>query len=113
MTKFIYKICSISDWSSFQKKRKFYGTKKDLLDGYIHFSRRNKVETTLKKHFFKKKNLILLKVKIFKIKDLKWEKSKEGKLFPHLYSFLDIKDVKSTYKISLKKKGLHAIIFKY
>ena len=110
MKKFIYKICNTLEWNTFKKKKKFYGTEKDLLDGYIHFSNRNQVKTTLKKHFFRKDNLILLKIEALKLKDLKWEKSKEGEAFPHLYSFLDIEDVKSTHKIFLLKNGIHSII---
>ena len=110
MKKFIYKICSTREWNEFKKKRKFYGTKKDLLDGYIHFSKKNQIKSTLKKHFLRKDNLILLKIKVLDLKDLKWEKSKEGELFPHLYSFLDIVDVKSIHKIFLLKNGLHSII---
>ena len=109
MIKFVYKICSISEWNKFQKEKKFFGTKKDLLDGYIHFSNKNQIKKTLKKYFFKIDDLILLKVKVFKLKNIKWEKSKEGKVFPHLYSLLDIENVKSVHKINLKKNGLHTI----
>ena len=54
MKKFIYKICETSEWNTFKRKKKFYGTEKDLLDGYIHFSNRNQVKATLKKHFLEK-----------------------------------------------------------
>ena len=110
MKKFIYKICKTAEWNTFKRKKKFYGTEKDLLDGYIHFSSRNQVKTTLKKHFFRKDNLILLKIEALKLKGLKWEKSKEGEVFPHLYSFLDIEDVKSIHKIFLLKNDIHSII---
>ena len=109
MNKFIYKICTFSEWSNFKKKKFFYGTKIDLLDGYIHFSNKNQVKSTLKKHFFKKDKLILLKVETSKLKNLFWEKSKNRKFFPHLYSFLSLKKVKSTYKIYLKKNGFHSL----
>ena len=65
-----------------KKEKKFYGTKKDLLDGYIHFSKINQVKKTLKKHFFKKNNLILLKVKVLKLKKLKWEKIERRRNVP-------------------------------
>ena len=67
-------------------------------------------KTTLKKHFCRKDNLILLEIEALKLKNLKWEKSKEGETFPHLYSFLDIEDVKRTHKIFLLKNGIHSII---
>ena len=109
MTKFVYKICSVNEWNKFQKEKKLYGTKKDLLDGYIHLSIRSQIRATLKKHFFKVDNLVLLKIKTLKLKKLKWEKSKGGKVFPHLYSFLYLKNVKSVHKITLKKNSLHSI----
>jgi uncharacterized protein (DUF952 family) len=109
MSEFIYKICSRLEWKNFKKKKIFYGTKKDLLDGYVHLSKKNQVKKTLKKYFFKKGDLILLKIKALELRELKWEKSKEGEFFPHLYSFLRIEDIECQYKISLLKNGLHSI----
>ena len=111
--RFIYKICNLREWSTFKKKKKFKGTKKDILDGYIHLSKKSQVKKTLKKYYLKKDKLILLKIKTPKLKRLIWEKSSEGKLFPHLYSFLNLRDVKSTYKIFLNKNGEHSILLKY
>ena len=108
MEKFIYKICSKLEWSQFKKKKIFYGTKKDMMDGYIHFSKKNQIKLTLTKHFFKKDKLILLKVDVSKLENLKWEKSAEDIFFPHLYSHLNLKDIIKNYKISLKKNGLHS-----
>ena len=54
MKKFIYKICKISEWNSAQKKKIFSGTKKDIVDGFIHLSNKNQVRGTLKKYYFKK-----------------------------------------------------------
>ena len=105
--KFIYKICSVHEWSNFKKKKNFYGTKKDLLDKYIHLSNKNQVKTTLKKHYNKKNNLILLKINTSKLKKLIWEKSVDGIFFPHLYSHLNIKSVKEIYKLHLNKNSKH------
>jgi len=113
MIKFIYKICTLSEWKKFQKDSFFYGTKKDLSDGYIHFSNRNQLKKTLTKHYFKKGKLILLEIKILKLKNLVWEKSTVGNFFPHLYTYLNLKNVKKTYKISLKKNGYHSIDKKF
>ena len=89
MKKFIYKICNTSEWNTFKRKKKFYGTEKDLLDGYIHFSNRNQVKTTLKKHFFRKDNLILLKKSTLHYKNIIMKKSKKLliplKIEPKLY----------------------------
>jgi uncharacterized protein (DUF952 family) len=107
MKKFIYKICSTLEWSNFQKRKFFYGTKQDITDGYIHFSAKNQIKSTLKKHFFRRDKLILLKVDTSKLENLIWEKSTDSKIFPHLYSYLILKSVKKTYKICLKKNGLY------
>ena len=106
---FIYKICLVSEWTEAKKKLAFYGTKKDIVDGYIHFSNKNQVKLTLKKYFLNQDQLVLLKVKVSNLKHLIWEESTNGILFPHLYSFLDIKHVKNIYKITLTKNGSHIL----
>jgi len=111
--RFLYKICELREWASFQKKKRFQGTKKDIRDGYIHLSKKSQIKKTLKKHYLKKDKLILLKIKISKLKRLIWEKSNDEKLFPHLYSFLNFGDIKSKHKIFLRKNGLHSILSKY
>ena len=112
MKKHVYKICSISEWLKFKKKKKFYGSKKDLLDGYIHLSKKDQIKKTLKKYFLNKHNLILLEFELSKLKDIKMEKSSNGKLYPHLYSFLKLKDVKNNYQIYLKN-GSHFFYLKF
>jgi len=102
---FIYKICKISEWDSVQKKKKFIGTKKDLADGFIHFSNKSQIKSTLKKYFLNKNNLILLKIDTSKLNNLIFEKSATGDCFPHLYSDLNLNHVKKTYKIIFKKDG--------
>ena len=100
----------MSEWNKFKKKKIFHGTKQDLIDGYIHFSNKNQIKKTLKKHYFKKKNLILLTVDTLKLKNLVWEKSNENILFPHLYSYLNLKNIKNKHKIFLKENGTHTIV---
>lgn len=109
MKKFIYKICKISEWSRAKKKKIFTGTKKDTEDGFIHFSNKSQVRSTLKKYFFNNDNLILIKVDVAKLEKLTYEKSPNDILFPHLYSDLHFNHVKKTYKIILKKDGNHIL----
>mgnify|MGYP001161102202 CR=1 FL=1 len=101
MRKYIYKICTLTEWNNFKKNKKFFGSKKDLADGYIHLSNKSQIKATLNKYYFNKNKLILLKVETASLKNLVWEKSTEGKLFPHLYSYLTLKDIK---KIKIIKK---------
>mgnify|MGYP001238680421 CR=1 FL=1 len=107
--KFVYKICNLSEWSSLKKNKLFCGTKKDLIDGFIHLSNKKQVKKTLKKHFLNQDKLILLKIETTKLKKLVWEKSPDGALFPHLYSYLNIRYVKKNYKILFKKNGSHSL----
>jgi len=109
MQRFIYKICKISEWINAQKKGKFIGTQKDLEDGYIHFSKRNQIKSTLKKHFLNEDNLTLLKIDTSKLNNLIFEKSRNDNFFPHLYSDLKLNHVKKKYKITLRKNGHHTL----
>jgi len=107
--KFIYKICTKSDLLEAKNKNKFMGSKKDLEDGYIHFSGEEQVEGTLKKYYFNQKDLILLKVDTLKLDYLIWEQASDGNMFPHLHSSLDFKDVVSEQEIVLNKDGSHIL----
>ena len=110
---FVYKICNKSEWKKAKINKKFFGTEKDISDGYIHFSNKNQVEATLAKYFFKEKNLVLLKIQTLKLKNLVWEQSSDGNLFPHLYSDLDISNVIYEYDIILKKDGSYSLPLEY
>ena len=111
MGNFIYKICKEDEWNNAIKIGKFKGTKKDLKDGYIHFSKKNQIETTLKKHFFNQDQLMLIKVEVLNLKNLKWERSQTEELYPHLYSILDLENVKNTFKIFLEGDGTYKLPF--
>ncbi len=50
--KFVYKICTKSEWLKAKSNKKFLGSKKDLEDGYIHFSDKDQLKDTLRKFFF-------------------------------------------------------------
>ena len=107
MKKFIYKICKISEWTRAKKQGKFIGTKKDIEDGFIHFSGEDQVKETLEKHYSKQKNLVLLKVETLKLDHLIWEQASDGNMFPHLYSSLDLANVVDEYEITIGEDGSH------
>jgi uncharacterized protein (DUF952 family) len=107
--KFIYKICTKSDWLEIKKKSQYKGSKKDLEDGYIHFSGEDQVKGTLNKYYLKQKGLVLLKVDTFKLENLLWEQASDGNMFPHLYSSLDISNVVDEIKICLREDGSHIL----
>ena len=107
--KFIYKICTKSELNDAKYKQKFEGSKKDLEDGFIHFSGEEQVEGTLKKYYLNQENLILLKVDTLKLDHLIWEQASDGNMFPHLYSPLDLSNVVEEFEISLKDDGSHVL----
>jgi len=107
--KFIYKICTKSELREAKDKKKFEGSKKDLEDGFIHFSGEEQVEGTLKKYYSNQKDLLLLKVDTLKLDHLIWEQASDGNMFPHLYSSLDLSNVVDEFEISLKDDGSHIL----
>ena len=104
---FVYKICTKSEWEEIKIKGQLTGSKKDLEDGYIHFSGEDQVRETLKKFYSNQKNLILLKIDTLKLNHLLWEQASDGNMFPHLYSPLDIYNVVDEYQITLSDDGSH------
>ena len=107
--KFIYKICTKLEWQTAKNKGHLIGSKKDLEDGYIHFSGEDQVKGTLKKFYFNQKDLILLKVDTLKLDQLIWEQASDGNMFPHLYSPLKVSNIVDEYEIILNKDGSHIL----
>ena len=107
--KFIYKICTKSELKEAKDKKKFGGSKKDLDDGFIHFSAEEQVRETIKKYYSNQKELILLKVDTLKLDHLVWEQASDGNMFPHLYSSLDLSNVIDEFEISLNDDGSHVL----
>ena len=107
--KFIYKICSKSELDEAKIKNQLVGSKKDLEDGYIHFSGEDQVKGTLKKFYSNQKGLILLKVDTLKLDHLLWEQASDGNMFPHLYSSLDLSSIVKEFEISLGDNGSHIL----
>ncbi len=93
MIDFVYKICTKKELDNFKEIKLWQGTKKDIEDGFIHFSNKDQAEKTLKKYYSDQKNLVLLKIKTNKLEKLVWEDIGNGEKFPHLYSTLSIDNV--------------------
>ena len=107
--KFVYKICTKSEWQEIKSKGQLTGSKKDLEDGFIHFSGDDQVAGTLKKFYQNQKDLILLKVDAFKLENLLWEQASDGNMFPHLYSSLDVSNVVDEIEITLRDDSTHVL----
>lgn len=90
----IYKIFRADEWDTLQKQGVTDGAPVDLADGFIHFSTAEQARETAAKHFAGEDALILAAVDAGSLgADLKWEASRGGALFPHLYKRLNLADV--------------------
>ena len=87
----IYKICEASQWTQAEHDGEFRGSEVDLADGYIHFSTAAQVAGTAAKHFAGMSSLVLVAVGAEELgAALKWERSRGGDVFPHLYGVLPL-----------------------
>ncbi len=89
----IYKIFRASEWAELQAKGVTDGAPIDVADGYVHFSDADTVRQTAALHFQGEADLVLLAVEADALDGLKWEESRGGTLFPHLYRQLHMSDV--------------------
>ena len=98
----IYKIFRSSEYAEFLSAGVTDGAPIDVADGYIHFSTVDQVEETVAKHFAGEDGLKLLGLEADALVDtLKWEPSRGGALFPHLYRALSTEDVLFAHDLPL------------
>jgi uncharacterized protein (DUF952 family) len=86
----IYKVLSAADWEAAQRAGRFEGSVDDRRDGFIHFSDGETVIGTAREYFAGQADLMLLAVDPARLADLRWERSRDDALFPHLYGPLDL-----------------------
>ena len=104
----IYKITTAEQWEAAKTKGIFEGAPVDLADGFIHFSTAEQVAETADKHFRGQKNLTLLSVETQSLGNaLKWEPSRDGALFPHLYAPLKLENVEAAISLDDLPDGSH------
>jgi uncharacterized protein (DUF952 family) len=104
----IYRIISTADWQAAQAAGAFTGTAHDIRDGFIHFSTAKQAAETAAKHYTGKIDLLLLYVRDTDVEaPLKWEKSRNDELFPHLYGPLPVSAVYRVEELPLDADGRH------
>jgi uncharacterized protein (DUF952 family) len=104
----IYKIASSALWRKAQDKGRFDGTPADIADGYIHFSTADQAKATAAKYFVGQDNLLLIAVNAMRLGEaLRFEPSRDGALFPHLYADLPLDAVVSATPLRLLPDGTH------
>ena len=104
----IYKIIDKDDWDRARSCGRYTGSQDDKRDGFIHFSTAGQMVETAVRHFAGQPNLMLLAIDADTLADaLKWEASRNGQLFPHLYSILKVSSVQQSWSLPLDADGKH------
>jgi len=90
----IFKIFRRPEWDALRAAGESRGAPVDLADGYMHFSTAAQVAETAARHFASESDLVLVAVEVERLgAALKWEASRGGALFPHLYGALRLADI--------------------
>lgn len=104
----IYRLLDHDVWQAARVQGEFAGTEHDVRDGFIHFSTAEQVAETAAKHYAGRADLVLLAIDAQKLGDaLRWEPSRGGALFPHLYGKLAASAVERIVPLPLGADGRH------
>ena len=105
----VYRILSRADWEAARALGEFSGTAHDVRDGFIHFSTAEQVADTARIHYAGLPDLVLLFVRTEALpaEAWRWEPSRQGALFPHLYAVLPTAAVHRVEPIVLEADGSH------
>lgn len=108
MSHTIYKLVDDASWNAAVALGRFDGSPVDRRDGYIHFSTADQVAETASRHFAGQSNLLLVAVDAGALgAALRWEPSRGGALFPHLYGALPMTAVRQVEPLPLGADGRH------
>lgn len=105
-----YKILTADQWAMLSEAGRFAGAPVDLMDGYIHLSTASQVAETAAKHFGEQTGLMLVAVDLGVCGGaVRWEVSRGGALFPHLYDELTMAMVLWAEAMPLDADGRHVL----
>ena len=86
-----YKVLTAEEMETLEREGTFSGAAVDVADGYMHLSTSDQLDETIAKHFAGQNNLHIAAVDLAALDDvLKWEPSRGGALFPHIYAALPL-----------------------
>ena len=107
----IYKILGRAEWDAAKAAGRFAGSAVDHADGYIHFSTARQAGETARRHFAGLQGLVVLEVESEGLGlSLKWEPSRGGDLFPHLYRTLELAEVLGVHEAPLGADGVPKLV---
>jgi uncharacterized protein (DUF952 family) len=108
MTQMIYHMCRADEWEAAVASGTYAGSSQDKADGFIHFSTAGQIVESARRHRAGQDGLLLLAVDAGRLGDrLKWETSRAGDLFPHLYGPLDPAESAWVRPLPLGADGVH------
>jgi uncharacterized protein (DUF952 family) len=106
----VYKILSRAEWSAAEASGVFLGAAIDLRDGYIHLSTAAQAAETARLHFAGRDDLVLVRLSAERLGEaLRWEPSRGGDLFPHIYAPLSCALAEAVTPIDLGPDGAPAL----
>jgi uncharacterized protein (DUF952 family) len=101
-----YKVLAAAEMAAFVAAGLFAGSPVDLADGFIHLSAADQLDETVAKHFAGQTDLVVLAVDLTALGSVvRWEPSRGGALFPHIYATLPIAAVLSRCPLSFGTDG--------
>ena len=110
ITEGVFPVADIDLGRYAERQGVYKGSADDLRDRFIHFSTAAQVAETVRKHYFGQTGLFLIAVDVDMLGDaLRWERSRNDELFPHLYGELDIGAVTAILDLRARSDGYHDI----
>src|SRR5712692_1149135 len=108
MNRMIYHMCPEEAWAAAFASGRYAGTEDDRRDGFIHFSTAEQIAESARRHRAGQRGLLLIAVDAARLgARLRWEPSRAGALFPHLYGALDPAEAASVRPLPLGPDGNH------
>ena len=108
MTAIIYHMCPAEAWEEAVATGRYTGTADDRHDGFLHFSTASQIAESARRHRAGQRGLVLIAVEAARLgARLRWEPSRDGALFPHLYGPLFPAEAASAHPLPLGPDGEH------
>ena len=112
MSQTLYKLLSQEEWQQVLEAQALAGFGIDLTDGFIHLSTKEQVKETARLYFSGLDDLMLVSIDSSGLGDsLRWEESRSGALFPHVYGAISMDAVIDAVMLPLKAGGVHEFPF--
>lgn len=102
----VYRLCQPEDWRAAVMAGVFAGSEVDRRDGFIHLSGADQVLDTAERHYAAVRPLMLLTVDAHRVHgEVRWEESRDGALFPHLYGTIPLEAVLAAQSLAVDREG--------